>query len=92
MLEIYESAMLYMLCVSGFKVLCDSGGFLCTEEGQGDSDKLVFGSYKAEQLLYFTGWSMALAGWADLEALMDFYEAMLEVRELAEGIYGDLWG
>ena len=34
--------------------------------------------YKADRLLYFTARALALAGWAELEALNEFYESMLE--------------
>ena len=47
-------------------------GYPQAEEGQ------AWGSYKAERLLYFTSRAMAVANWADLEALLDFYESMLE--------------
>ena len=57
----------------------DSSGYLCTEESVTESEKPLFGSYKAERLLHFTARSLALAGWADLEALVEFYENVLEV-------------
>ena len=38
----------------------------------------LFLASQAEKLLVFTARSLALAGWADLEALNVFYEAMLE--------------
>jgi hypothetical protein len=67
-----------MRSVPGLKVVKDDKGFLCAEEEGTDTDRPVFGTYKAERLLYFTARSMALAGWASLEALNDFYEHMME--------------
>ena len=61
------------------KVVRSRYSILYTEEGGWDTEKQTYGSYKAERVLYFTARSLALAGWADLEALVDFYEAMLEV-------------
>jgi len=56
----------------------DKEGYLCTEEGNCEGEKQLWGSFKVERLLYLTARSLALANWADLEALVDFYEGMLE--------------
>ena len=71
----------YPFCAgsAGLKPERDQEGVLRAEDAVAVSDRQVFGAHKAEKLLYFTARSLALAKWADLEALIEFYEGLLEV-------------
>ena len=85
---VYVCTCVYIM--PGLKLKKDQNGFICMEDPKGDPDRQAFGSHKATSLLYFTARSMALAGWADVEALTEFYEALLEVfwTSPAEGFVG----
>ena len=67
-----------LVCLAGLKLRRNEEGYICTEDPKGDHERQAFGSHKATALLYMTARAMALAEWADLEALVEFYEGLLE--------------